>query len=136
MHWFSLASIIFVYEAFAIANRCLQTQWRNTTKEKNISYKCLLTIISFFVKGEKYCEWMNLRRIFSKRVSFVLQNHVCSIDVEHLVGVNRHQDTSNVCLWRKQKDLCIIFCNNGSLKINLTQKYVIKYYNSLLMNYI
>ena len=38
------------------------------------------------------------RRPLSQGMALVLQHHVRPIDVVHLIGVHRHQDTAYVCL--------------------------------------
>lgn len=40
----------------------------------------------------------DVRRILSQSVTLVQQHHVCPIDVVHLIGVHRHQNTSDVSL--------------------------------------
>ncbi len=67
-------------------------------------------------------------------MSFVLQNHVCSIDVEHLVWVNRHQDASNVSLGRKKYYLYITFFDKSSL-INLIRiVFILEFTKFLALN--
>lgn len=49
------------------------------------------------------CQKNDLRRVLSKSTTGVEEHHVCAVDVVHLVGVHRQQNTTNVCLGGKKK---------------------------------
>lgn len=45
----------------------------------------------------------DLRRVLSQSMTLVLQHHIRPIDVVHLVGVHRHQNTTYICLKDSEK---------------------------------
>lgn len=60
-----------------------------------------------FIHGFKRVDEMakkkDLRRVLSKSATRVEEHHVCAIDVVHLVGVHRQQNTTYVCLGKGKK---------------------------------